>query len=358
MNVKRKQKISVVCSLLMSVIPLVTFAQQAPPANVNIALIKQVTLSPVAWVSGTVVSRNNAKIAAEISGRLVSLVELGANVSKGQVIAQIDNQTLQLKLREEQAIVENAQSTLAFEQSEVTRNTSLVKKNLVSKTELEKTLSKRNIAQGDLIAAKARLAQTKQNIEYTQLKAPFNGIVAERISHQGEYVDNGTAIVRLVDTANLEASLFAPLTAYQYIKNTKQLNIRSPLGDAVAKIKTIIPIADSRSHLMEVRLDMSDIDWPVGLNIKASVATGKSKEVLAAPRDALVLRRNNTSIFLIKNSKAQQVNIDTGIADGELIEVIGNITVGDSVVIRGAERLKSGQTVNIKNNNQSLISGK
>jgi RND family efflux transporter MFP subunit len=337
-------------------------AQQGPPANVNVALIQKTTISPTSWVSGTVVAHNNSKIAAEVSGRLTSLVELGEKVKKNQVIAQIDDRRLKLQRIEEQANVENAQAQLTFEQSEVRRKETLINKKLVSQTELDETLSKKSIAQGNLSAAKARLAQIEQNLEYTQLKAPFDGIIAQRQSNEGEYVDSGNAIVRIVETANLEASIFAPLTAYQYLKQNfiqnKALAIRSPLGAGSAKIKTLIPVADSRSHLMEVRLDMTTFDWPIGLNITAAVAIGESKEVLAIPRDALVLRRNGTTVFRIdEKNTAQQVDVQVGMGENDLVEITGNINEGDRIVIRGAERLRVGQTVNIKTNNQSLVSG-
>jgi len=339
-------------------ITTIATAQQGPPANVNVALLKKTKLSPISWASGTVVTHNDSKIAAEISGRLNSLVELGSKVKKNQIIAQIDNRRLKLQRIEEQAKVEIAQATLTFERSEVSRKKSLINKKLVSQTELDETLAKRDIAQGNLSAAKARLAQTEQDLDYTKLKAPFDGIIAQRLSNEGEYVDSGNAIVRIVETANTEASIFAPLTAYQYLKKSRTLAVRSPLGTGLANIKVLIPVADTRSHLMEVRLDMSTFDWPIGLNITAAVAVGESKEVLAVPRDALVLRRNSISIFRInEKNTAQQIDVSIGMGEGEWVEVSGDISEGDRIVIRGAERLRTGQTVNIKSNNTSLISG-
>ncbi|MEW6989864.1 efflux RND transporter periplasmic adaptor subunit [Colwelliaceae bacterium 6441] len=333
-------------------------AQQGPAANVNVTTIQNKTLSPVAWVSGSVVSRNNSEIAADVSGRLIRLADLGTHVKKDQIIAQLDDRPIQLKYDEEKALVENAKAKFAFENAEVNRKKTLVAQKLISEKELEEALANYNIAKANVAAAQARLQQMAQDLTYTKLKAPFEGIVVERLSSQGEYVNNGKAIIRLVETANIEASIFAPLTAYRYLKETKTLAIKSPLGEGRAAIKTIIPVADSRSHLMEVRLDMSSLDWPIGLDIKAAVATGKSKQVLAVPRDSLVLRRNETSIFIVDSeNKAQQITVAIGISEGELIEVIGEIKAGDQVIIRGAERLRSGQQVNIKTNNNALISG-
>lgn len=343
---------------LISFIAFSSHAQQGPPANVNVTKIQSTTLSPVAWVSGSVVSRNNSQIAADVSGRLISLANLGSKVKKDQIIAELDDRALTLKYHEADALVANAQAKLTFESAEVKRKKTLVEKKLISEKELEETIANLNMAKANAAAAKAKLEQIAQDITYTKLKAPFDGIVAERLSNQGEYVNNGNAIIRLVETANVEASVFAPLTAYRYLKESKQLAIKSPLGEGSADIKAIIPVADSRSHLMEVRLDMSSFDWPIGLDIKAAVATGDSKQVLATHRDALVLRRDAMRIFIIDaENKAKQVNVTVGISEGELVEVIGDIQAGDNVVIRGAERLRAGQTVNIKTNNDKLISG-
>ncbi|WP_448546980.1 efflux RND transporter periplasmic adaptor subunit [Thalassotalea fusca] len=358
MKLTFRQQVVAFTTLVFTSLSLFSHAQQMPPASVNVAIVESKLMSPIAWVSGNVVSKNNAKLAAEVSGRLVTLVEVGAQVTKGQVIAQLDDRTLRHELAEEQANVDNALAKLAFEQAEVKRQQSLVAKNLISATELDETISNRNIAQANLAAAKARQARIKQQLAFTQLKAPFEGIVVERLSSQGEYINTGTAIVRMVETANVEASLFAPLTAYRYLKDATLLDVKSPLGVEQAPIKAIIPVADEQSHLMEVRLDMSAIDWPIGLNLKGAVPNGESKQVVAVPRDALVLRRNSTTIFIIDNdNRAQQVVVTVGIGVGDLVEVIGEVKPGDKVVIRGAERLNSGQAVSIKDNNNSLISG-
>ncbi|WP_286233927.1 efflux RND transporter periplasmic adaptor subunit [Thalassotalea sediminis] len=333
-------------------------AFQGRAANVNVTEVIKTTLSPVAWVSGSVVSRNNSEIAANVSGRLLQLADLGVEVKQGDIIAQLDDKPLKLQLQELTANVENAKAALAFEKAEVRRKQALVKQKLIAQQLLEETTANYNKAKAYLAAEQARLAQTEQDLAYTKLRAPFDGIVAKRLRNQGEFVNNGNAIIRLVETANVEASLFAPLTAYRFLKQSTDLAIKSPLGEGVAPIKSIIPVADSRSHLMEVRLDMRNLDWPIGLDIKAAVATGASKETLAVPRDSLVLRRNQTSIFIVDDTNtAQQVNVEIGISQHELLEVIGDINEGDLVVIRGAERLQPGQAVNIKKNNHALVSG-
>jgi RND family efflux transporter MFP subunit len=362
---KKVYKSLLVNLLVMALVQKTVLAQNFPPANVNVDSAKMTELSPVVSVSGTVVSQNDSKIAAEISGRLISLSAIGARVMAGDVIARIDDKQLKIELREVQANVLNSKAHLRFLEAEVVRKKQLFKQKLSPETELDKVLSERDIAQGDVTVAQARLDKTKQNLAYTQLKAPFSGIVTQRIANLGEYVENGSAIIRLVETANSEASVFAPIVAFQFLKEAKQLAVESPLGSGYAIIKAIVPVANVRSHLMEVRLDMSTFDWPIGLAFKAQVANGPSEVLLAVPRDALVLRRDGASVFRVNKSDegvtAEKIAVALGVGMGGFVAVTStdpnkSIQAGDLIIIRGAERLKDGQSVAIKNNNHELIS--
>lgn len=323
-------------------------------------------LAPVIWVSGTVVSQNDSNIAAEVSGRLISLSAIGARVKRGEVIAQIDDKQLKIQQREAQASLLNSNAHLRFLDAEVIRKKQLVKQKLSAATELDKIISEHDIAKGDVLAAQARLDRIEQDLAYTQLRAPFTGIVAQRIANLGEYINNGNAIIRLVETDNSEATIFAPIVTYQFLKDAKALMVQSPLGEGKATIKTLVPVAHVRSHLMEVRLDMSTFDWPIGLNIKAKVANGPSELSLAVPRDALVLRRDGTSVFRInkndQEANAEQVSVVVGTGMDGLVAIRSTssdkqINVGDLIVIRGAERLQNGQAVAIKDNNHALVLG-
>jgi multidrug efflux pump subunit AcrA (membrane-fusion protein) len=98
--------------------------------------------------------------------------------------------------------------------------------------------------------------------------------------------------------------------------------------------------------MFEVRLDVDSSVWTVGESVRLSMPTAAAKEVLAVPRDALVLRREGASLFKVTDElKVVHVKVIVGLGAGALIEVFGNLNVGDEVVIRGAEGLSDGMTV-------------
>lgn len=345
-------------TLLLILLFTISAFAQGFPANVNVTTVVNTELRPTSWVSGEVVSPNNSTIAAEVNGRVIELAQLGSQVSKGDVIARIDDTRLSLRSKEAQAAVASNKARYEFLASEVKRITALAKRNLSARTELDRTISERDAAKSELAEAESRLAQIKQDIEFAAIRAPFDGLVTHRLGNVGEFVQTGTGIIRMVETSNTEASVFVPITSFPYLKQGETLAVDSALGREEVSVKSLIPVAETRSHLMEVRLDMSTVAWPIGLKIRAAVPNANAKQVVALPRDALVLRRNSVSVFLVKDNSASQVEVEVGIGQGELVEVIGDVQPGDQVVVRGAERLSPGQAVNIKESNNHLVSGK
>jgi len=335
-----------------------TVMAQGFPANVNVTTVITTELRPTAWVSGEVVSPNNSTIAAEVNGRVTELAQLGVKVNQGDIVARIDDTRLKLRAKEAEASVASNKARYDFLNSEVNRIKALAQRNLSARTELDRTISERDSAKSDLAEAESRLAQIKQDIAFATIRAPFDGLVTHRLGNVGEFVQTGTGIIRMVETSNTEASIFVPITSYPYLKQGEYLAVDSALGRDQVNVKSLIPVAETRSHLMEIRLDMSSLDWPIGLKIRAAVPNANAKQVVALPRDALVLRRDGVSIFLVKDNAAQQVPVQVGIGQGELVEVIGDVVPGDQVVVRGAERLSPGQAVIIKESNNHLVSGK
>ena len=94
---------------------------------------------------------------------------------------------------------------------------------------------------------------------------------------------------------------------------------------------------------------MANGAWPIGAAIEVALTTSVAKEVVAVPRDALILRGKETFVMRVDaNNKAERIAVETGTSKGDLIEVRGGISAGDRLVVRGGERLMPGQAVMIK----------
>jgi RND family efflux transporter MFP subunit len=334
--------------LLLLILPLTLAAQFGGPALVRTAEVRVKAIAPITTVPGTVVSRNDARLSAEVSGRLTEVAEVGTEVSKGQPVAVIEDTSLRLQNAELQALVSRAEARLRFLVSEEKRFTQLTESNLAAETQLEQIRSDRDVARGDLDVARARLNQNEDQLKRTQILAPYPGIIVERLRMPGERVEEGSNVVRLVDPERLEVIARAPLEYYDYVRSGQMLDIRSRNHSEAARVRTVVAVGDENTHQFELRLDLVDSSFAVGQTLRVSIPISDSREVLTVPRDALVLRASSQSVFVIdENNTARQVPVESGIGQGDDIEVMGDLTAGQRVVIRGNERLQPGQEVSI-----------
>lgn len=325
-------------------------AQQGPPpAPVVVLEAKEQVLAPVTWFPGSVISRNDAKLAAEEHGRLIEVVEVGAQVGTGDAVARIDDSLLRQALTETKTEVTRELARLEYYEREVTRLEKLATGNNVAQNQLDEALSNRSVTRSELAAARARVALTQERLRRFVVRAPFDGVVTERLMQTGEWAETGKPVVRLVDSESVEVQVWVPVNSLEFVQVGSELALQSNPRNTAGSVRTIVPVGDDRSRLYELRLSIVGQGWPAGQTLRVAVPTATPRSVVAIHRDALVLRRSGTTVYrILPDNSAEAVVVDTGIAAGELIEVSG-IEPGDRVVTRGGERLRPGQMVQITN---------
>jgi len=337
-------------ALLMSFVAAESWAQQGPraaPVEVSQAQVR--AMAPVSWAAATVVSLDDANIAAEVDGRLVSVAEEGDQVEQGGILARIDDVLIKASLDAARAEVAREEANLTFLKRELERLQRLAKQNNAAQTQLEQTLSQRDATMNELVAAKARMLIAYEHLERTNLRAPFAGVVVQRSKRAGEWVNSGDEVLKLIDSSRLEVEASAPLGIKPFLVIGQRLQIRAGQQLGVATLRAVVPVADSQSRLMRLRLDIVEGEWLAGQPVMVALPTALSQQVLSVPRDALVLRRGGSHLFKIgEDSAAERVQVQMGIASGEFIQVMGDLAAGDQVVVRGNERLRPGQGVSVK----------
>ncbi len=346
-TMNRMKKLLIVGLALLAGHALAQPGGRASPVELSEA--RYTTMAPTMQVAGTVVSRSDAFLSAEVDGRLVRVADVGSHVEAGDVVAEIEDTSLRLRVRELSAEVRRAEARLNFLEAELTRFQRLAETNLAAASQIDQTRSERDIAAGDLEVVSSRLDQLEDQLERTRITAPFSGVVAERVANAGERVAVGNRVVRLVNPQSLEVVARAPLNYYRYVRPGDELMITAGLEQSLnAPVRTVVSVGDEARHVFELRLDLDDF-LPVGQTVRVTVPTADVREVLAVPRDALVLRGDGIAVFIIdEDNRARRIRVSTGIGEGEWIEVSGPIQEGDRVVIRGNERLRAGQEVSIR----------
>jgi RND family efflux transporter MFP subunit len=313
------------------------------------AQVRMEMLAPSVEVPGTVVSRFDSRLASELAAKLVWIAEVGTDVKKGASIARLEDFTFKIREMEAQALVDREQARVTFLESDLKRLEELSERNLSAKSQYDRTVSDLAVARSDQRIAEAQLGYAKIAMYVTEIRAPFDGVVTERLRNLGERLNVADEVLRLVDPKSLEVVARAPLSTVNFIKKGDVLSIGNDYRTGDAPIRTIVPFGNPQSHMFEVRLDADADLWTVGESVRLTMPTAAAKEVLAIPRDALVLRREGASVFKVTDeSTVVQVKVIVGLGAGTLIEVFGDLVAGDEVVVRGAEGLSDGMLVAVQ----------
>jgi RND family efflux transporter MFP subunit len=327
----------------------VLVAQEGPPpAAVQVGFALEQEMSPVVWVPGTVVSRNQAAIATEIAGQLTWVAEVGDVVEKGDVVARINDQSLQLQLKNDEATIKRHEANLQYLEQQVNRLERLTEQQVAPANDLEEAVSQRETLVQEIVQAKVAQEQTRYQISRTRVTAPFPGRVVERLQQPGGYASVGGPVVRLVDTENIEVRAQAPLSVESYLQEGMSLAVKGRDQEAKGTLRAAIPVGDERSRMFEVRVALGNVPWIIGSAVRVALPSASPRPVIAVPRDALILRSDSIYLFKVTaDGTAEKVAVETGIGHASLIEVKGKVSAGDQVVVRGGERLQPGQSVTI-----------
>jgi RND family efflux transporter MFP subunit len=327
----------------------VTLAQQAPPKippKVTVVQARSVKMSPKLVLPGTVVARNDSHLASEVEGRIAWVAEVGTVVKAGDVVARLDKNMAGMQLASDKANVARLAAQLNYDRNQAARMEALFGQNAIAKATRDQTVSTRDMDTAALGQAQATMRRSQYQFEHSEIRAPFPGRVVARLINVGEYAAVGKEIVRLVDVDSMEVKTQVPIDAAHFLREGMPINVEIAKHSIVAPVRAIVPVGDELSRTIEVRLTLKPGQAFVGDAAKVFAPSAPPRYVLAVPRDALVLREDNTYLFKVDGKNvATRVAVETGTEDGSFVEVRGPVKAGERVIVRGAERLEAGQKV-------------
>ena len=333
--------------LLTATTTAATAQQQPPPALVEVAQASEELMAPKVFMPGTVVSQNDSQISAQITGQVTWVATEGTLVNEGDVLAEIDDRNHRLAVERNESQVKRLEARVTFLTSDLARQRELAETEFTPTSRVEEAESTLLMTQQELAQARIALEQSKIDLDRTKVRAPFPGRVVARLAQAGEYSVPGRQIVRLVDTENLEVRGQAPVNLAGVLRDGLPVALRKEGDQFDSSIRALVPVGDTVSRTMEIRVNVpAEAGYVVGTALQIGVPSSAPSEVVAVPRDALVLRSEGTYVFRIKeDNTAERLLVRTGAASGARVAVVGGVQSGDRVVVRGGERLRPGQPV-------------
>ncbi len=334
-------------------------AQPGRPAPaVETAAASLRSLAPTLTATGQVQSRSGADMAAGTNGPLDWVAEPGTEVKKGEVIARLDTGEIRLQRAEQAARVTRGEITLRQSERELERLRA--SGTAVSRFQLDQAENTRDLARSDLDIARATLRQTDDRLARGEVRAPFAGVVSERLRRTGEEVNRGDVIARLTDAQHLEVRLFLPLRHVRAIApgSTVRLLV-APDRVAEGRVRAIVPVGDARTQSFETLIDLpaNEPGLSVGRALQVSLPLEAATETLAVPRDAVVIRTDGLAVYVVREGKVVRVPVTTGLSEGDWVAVQGTLKPQESVVVRGAETLHDGDPVKVIGERRTWTTG-
>ena len=332
--------------LVLAMFATVHAADGPAPVPVVVTTARSENLGATLSATGTVVSRNDARISGEVAGTLAWIAEPGTVVKRGEPVARIDTERLDLTLRDNEAALRRLDAQLSLLATQRQRLQTLG--NVVSQSQLDEALSRERMAEQDVEQARVARDRARLDVSRASVRAPFAGIVAERLQQSGEYVAGGAPLLRLVNDRELEVIARAPLGTADSVFAGSIAHLIDGSRRITGRVRAVIPVGDERSRMVELRIALTDA-WRVGTPVRVEIAPQNVKAVITVPRDAVILRQGASYVMRVKpDNTAERVAVNLGPGRENHVQIDGSLRAGDRVIIRGAERLEPGQSVKVQ----------
>ena len=317
---------------------------------ITVTRVVAAEVSPSVPAAGTVFSRNETQITAGIAGRLEWVAEPGDSIGAGDAVARFDCEMLELQRERQLAEAERAAINFKALVSEVERHDSLADASVISEIERERTKASRDLAGSELTIARIAVRETDSRLRRCVVKAPFSGVITERLQRAGEDVERSTVLAAMTDTRNLEVRASVPIRYLPRMRVGDIADVSMNEMQLEGRIRKIVPAANSQSQTFEVRLDLpAEAPQLVAAGQLVSVALPlAATAALTIPRDSVVLREDGTFVMRItSDQKAERVSVEVTEASGDQVAVRGKLQSGDRIAVRGAEALRDGEPVSV-----------
>lgn len=287
--------------------------------------------------NGNFVANQDLRLMAENSGRITRLlVEEGSKVSKGQVLARIDDEILTLDVQSAEEAYNNAKTDLErYESSFETGG--------VTKAQLDQTtLSFRN--------AEIRLNQAKRRAQDSYVKAPIPGVINNRSIELGSYVRAGDPLFDIVDVSRLKLRVTANESQVVNLKVGDVVGIAStvfPDNSFTGRITFIAPKADNAlSYPVEILVENTNNQLlRAGMYGTATFDLPEQGETIVVPRSAFVGSVSSNQVYVAEGNKAKLKKVTAGRILGERVEILGGLNEGEKVITSGQINLTDGTEI-------------
>ncbi len=305
---------------------------------------------------GEIRPRQESDIGFQVGGKLVSrAVDIGVSVKRGDLLARLDEQDFQNRLRSAQSDVASAEAVLVEAQATEGRQDELLGKGVTTRANYDSAIKNRRSAEAKLEASRAALDLAKDQLAYTELKADFDGIITAVAAEPGQVVAAGQTVVKLAKPEQVDAVFNVAEAAFRDRQPNEKPAVLvtllcSPSIYADGVVREVSPVADPVTRTYQVKVSLENpppaMRFGAGVlgRLKASTAP-----VISLPGSALFDQGGKPAVWVFDSatSTVKLRPIEVARFETDRVVVSGGLKQGDVVVTAGVNRLREGQAVRL-----------
>lgn len=342
----------------------------APPQVLSVSALtakaEAMAIERTVETTGTLDASEEAVVGSEAAGTVEKiLVDLGDRVEAGDVMAIIDQREAELNVRDAAATLDSAGKTVLKElarkedsSASLKRYEELYKEALVSQAQFDAVKTQSDVAAASYNealsrqdGAKARLSMSKKKFSDTVIKAPISGTVSKRYVSAGEAIKDKSPVFRLVSSRSLKLRGTIPEAFVPLVSPGQEVTVTvAAYGDRRFKgiIKRVGPEVNPATRTLDIEALVPNPDNVLkpGFFARGLIITGKDESVPFVPTGAVYSFAGVTKVFVIKDGVLSERPVKTGVRQGDLVEVTGDVKPGDTVAASNLLNLFDGVKLN------------
>lgn len=336
--------------------------------SVQVSEVQPAEIAELVRGYGNIRARDAVRITPQTSERVTRIhADLGDTVQVGDLLAELRDEPLRDQLRRDESQLAQARAAVNRDSLEFSRTQTLHERDLASSSELENARVAYETSRAQLESARAALTQTRENFEFTKIRAPVNGVVLSRDISVGDLASSGAVAFELSNLLGYETRLFLPLADRRKIRPNQPVSIRLT-GDsepaATGIVSRISPELDPVTGLAEVVVSLTELQQDIlpGSLAESSITVQTRPDALVIPRNALVENvetildpeTNNIrvergySVFIAQGDTiAVKRELELGLEQGNRVEVISGLQTGDRLIVTGQGGLENESRIQV-----------
>lgn len=359
-NLKRTSlRQSLIVVVLLAQMP-VAWAQNA--IRVEVAQAREDELVNEIPVSGSVSASQIAQLSAQVAGLVQRIhVEAGDQVSTGTLLIELDSELAEIAVQSARASASSSREAQSDSRRRLEEAQALVARNNIAASEVRSLESQVKVSAAAMQVADAQVRQREAELQRHRIEVPFDGTLSRKLVEVGEWVTPGTALLELVSTERLWIDFPLPQRFYPLVEDSASLEIRfdaHPQRSFAGKVINKVPLSSSeaRTFMLRTRLDESDAPLLIpGMSANATLRLSAKRQGVVVDRDAL--RRypdGRVSVWVVEEPdadheehKVREQQVEVGLSFAGMVEISSGLEAGSTIVTRGNETLRDGQSVQI-----------